>query len=143
MQRVSLGLGCLAPPCETPPPAPPLRALDYPHLDMKKSHLTSERSNVCRKVGNEGLHDLGEVEHLFCAPPFRPVRTLRGRALQLGNPFYKRLTSPRSFSNRAYSIDYQYFLIDNLSSQLAGNREPEGEGLGEGLNGQGVMPEFT
>ena len=44
-------------------------APDYPHLDMKKYHLTSERSNVgSREAKSEDSHDLGEVERLFLAP---------------------------------------------------------------------------
>ena len=46
----------------------PFRAPHYPHLDIKKYHLTSERSNVGRKAKNEDSHDLGEVERLFLAP---------------------------------------------------------------------------
>jgi hypothetical protein len=56
-------------PAIQPLPHPlPFGAPDYPHLDMKKYHLTSERSNVGRKAKNEDLHDLGEVERLFLAP---------------------------------------------------------------------------
>ncbi len=38
----------------------PIPSPDYPHLDMKKYHLTSERSNVGREAKNEDSHDLGE-----------------------------------------------------------------------------------
>ena len=41
---------------------PPSEAPDYPNLDLKKYHLTSERSNVGRKAKNEDLHDLGTDE---------------------------------------------------------------------------------
>ena len=88
---------------------------------MKKSQPTSERSNVCRKVGDEGLRDLGEVEHLFCAILIRVVRPLRGRVGLLRHPFYKRLTSPRSPSRQAYSVDFQYLLIDIYSYPAISN----------------------